>query len=349
MPQESIPTPEIVSGDDEVPRSIYTKLKSFGVNIDEIKNIESIYPMKVTEHYASLITSPNDPIYRQSIPTIDELMDEENIEDPLEEENHTPVEYLVHKYPDRCLLLVSNECSMICRFCTRKRKVGKTDQIPMDKIFEAIKYIKEHTEIRDVIISGGDPLLRTDQELNAILMVLRTIPHVEIIRIGTRMPCVQPSRITPELVEILKKYHPLYMNIHFNHPKELTDRTIQACNMLSNAGIVLGAQTVLLKGVNDTPSVMKELMQKLIKNRIQPRYLYNCDLVKGTNHFRTDLQLGKTIIKYINESTSGLCTPNYVIDSAIGKVPVDSDHVSHIGDNEYTLKFNGKSCQYFDK
>lgn len=347
MPEDTSTTS--ISGEEDVPRSLSDKLDKLGVNLDEIEKVQNVYPSKITDYYLSLIYEKNDPIYRQAIPKIEELTDSTNIEDPLEEEKHSPVKYLVHKYPDRCLLLVSNECAMYCRFCTRKRKVGKTDQIPMEAIGEAIKYIKAHEEIRDVIISGGDPLVRTNEELHMIICLLKLIPHVEIIRIGTRMPCVQPSRINKELVDMLQKHSPIFMNIHFNHPREITESVIKACDMLRSAGVILGSQTVLLKGVNDTPEIMKELMQKLIKHGIKPYYLYNCDTVKGADHFRTSIKNGQNIIKYINESTSGFCTPNFVIDSKIGKVPVDSDHVIFLENNEVLLKYKGSHCEYLDK
>jgi lysine 2,3-aminomutase len=284
--------------------------------------------MKVTPYFLGLIRAKDDPIWKQCIPDDRELEDRYNIEDPLKEEEYTKVPYLVHKYPDRVLLLVSSKCAMYCRFCTRKRKVGRVQQIPMEAIFKAIEYIRVHREVRDVIVSGGDPLMRPDNELDAILKSLRSIPHVEIIRIGTRMPCVQPSRITEKLATMLKKYHPLYINIHFNHPAEITPECKRACEILADAGIPLGSQTVLLKGVNDSPEVMKELMQKLLSIRVKPYYIYQCDLVKGVEHFRTPIEVGINIMRQLQGFTSGLCIPHFVIDSpGGGKVPIGPQYI----------------------
>ncbi|MBN1390225.1 MAG: KamA family radical SAM protein, partial [Candidatus Thermoplasmatota archaeon] len=256
-------------------------LGEMGANMNEINRVKRRYPMKATRYYLSLIREKDDAIWKQCVPDIEEIQDTLNVEDPLKEEEHTPVPYLVHKYPDRVLLLTSSKCAMYCRFCTRKRKVGRIQQIPMDDIMKAIGYIEDHPEVRDVIVSGGDPLMRTEKELEIILSSLRAIPHVEIIRIGTRMPCVNPVRVTKRLASMIAKYHPVFMNIHFNHPSEITKEAKEACTLLSDAGIPLGCQTVLLKGVNDSPDVMKKLMRELLKIRVRPYYIYQCDLVKG--------------------------------------------------------------------
>lgn len=326
MAQENTEPDPPPSGNEPV----YERLKQLGADLEEISRVKRKYPMKISSYYLNLIHEKDDPIWKQCVPAREELEDNFNVEDPLKEEEYTPVPYLVHKYPDRVLLLVSSKCAMYCRFCTRKRKVGRIQQIPMEDIFKAIEYIKDHKEVRDVIVSGGDPFMRSDSEIDMILSKLREVPHLEIIRIGTRMPCVKPSRVTQRLANILKKYHPLYINIHFNHPCEITEEAKKACEILIRAGIPLGCQTVLLQGVNDSPEVMKELMQKLIKIRVKPYYIYQCDLVKGVNHFRTPFEVGINIIKHLQGFTSGLCLPHFVIDGPGGKVPLYPKYVKEI-------------------
>ncbi len=310
--------------------SVYERLRELNGNMEEIDRVKRRYPMKITRYYLSLIKQKGDPIWKQAVPAAEELEDTFNVEDPLKEEEYTPVPYLVHKYPDRVLLLASSSCAMYCRFCTRKRKVGGIQQIPMQDIFRAIEYIKEHREVRDVIVSGGDPLMRPDNEIEEILKRLREIPHLDIIRIGTRMPCVAPQRITQRLVDMLRRYHPLFVNVHFNHPAEITPESSAALNLLADAGIPLGSQTVLLRGVNDDPQVMMELMQKLIKNRVKPYYIYQCDLVKGVEHFRTSVETGIEIMRSLQGFTSGLCLPHFVIDGPGGKVPISPQYVKEI-------------------
>jgi len=334
---------EIDSADATEPPPASNFFLDLGTNVKEIERIKRKYPMKITPYYRRLIKSKDDPIYKQSVPDICELQDIKNAEDPLHEENYTPVPYLVHKYPDRVLLLVSSTCAMYCRFCTRKRKVGRIKQIPLEEIYKAISYIEEHKEVRDVVVSGGDPLLRTDKELESILSRLRAIPHLEIIRIGTRIPCVLPSRITKHLVNMLKKFHPLYMNIHFNHPSEVTPESAKACGMLADAGIPLGSQTVLLKGVNDDVTVMKSLMQKLLQIRVRPYYIYQCDEVKGVEHFKTKFDKGIEIMKQLQGYTSGLAVPKFVIDGPGGKVPISPDYLKRLDENEIEI------CNYKDE
>lgn len=311
-------------------QSLYNRLKSLDADFIEVQKVKRKYPMKITGYYLGLIQNKDDPIWRQCIPSIEELKDFFNVDDPLEEEKNTPITYLVHKYPDRVLLLASSKCAMYCRFCTRKRKVGRIQQIPMEDIFRAIEYIKDHSEIRDVIVSGGDPLTRPDRELEMILAKLREIPHIEIIRIGTRIPCVKPDRITKKLANILKKYHPIYINIHFNHPREITEESKRACELLANAGIPLGSQTVLLRGVNDSPEIMNELMKKLLQIRVKPYYIYQCDLVKGAEHFRTPIEVGINIMKQLQGFISGLCIPHFVVDGAGGKIPISPQYIRDI-------------------
>ena len=337
--------------DDEPPPkkkgSVFESIERLGGDLKEIEKVKKKYPMKITPYYFNLIKSKDDPIWLQSIPDAKELDDTLNIPDPLKEEDFTKVPYIVHKYPDRVLLLASSKCAMYCRFCTRKRKVGRVEQIPIEEILNSIEYIKEHKEIRDVIISGGDPLTRTDEELESIIKALRDIPHIEIIRVGTRMPCVYPSRITPNLVNMLKKYHPIYMNIHFNHAMEITEESSTACRMLADAGIPLGSQTVLLKGVNDNPEDMKELMQALLKIRVKPYYIYECDQVQGVEHFRTKISKGIDILKNLYGFTSGLCVPHFVVDGEFGKVPVSPDFVKEKSEDKFSIEnYKGKIYDY---
>ncbi|HIH40330.1 MAG TPA: KamA family radical SAM protein [Halobacteria archaeon] len=323
-------------------------LISMNSDISEIQKIRDVYPMRVTKHFLSLIKEKDDPIWRQCIPSIEELRDV-NTPDPLMEERDTKVPYLVHRYPDRVLLLVSSRCAMYCRFCTRKRKVGRIDEIPMNDIMRAIDYIREHKEIRDVLISGGDPFMRSDKNLEKILSAIRSIDHVEIIRIGTRMPVVYPARITLRLVNMLKKYHPLYINIHFEHPREIDEACSNALSLLADAGIPLGSQSVLLRGVNDNPVVLKELFQKLVKNRVKPYYLYLCDPSQGVEHFRTTVQEALEIFKKIQGWTTGLCVPHLVIDSpgGGGKIPVLPAYIKEINDERVILvNYEGKEFEY---
>ncbi|NQV34314.1 MAG: KamA family radical SAM protein, partial [Phycisphaeraceae bacterium] len=271
------------------------------------------------------------------------------LSDPLSEEKDSPVRCICHRYPDRALLYVSAMCAMYCRFCTRKRKVGDPRSVHWDNIQAGIEYIREHEEIRDVIISGGDPLLLDDMRLKRIISKIRLIPHVEIIRIGTRVPVTLPQRITPSLCHLLSEFHPLFINTHFNHPWEITPQSRQACARLADAGIPLGNQSVLLKGVNDSPQVMRELMQKLLTLRVKPYYIYQADLVKGTDHFRTPLQQGLDIMASLRGFTSGLAVPHFVIDApgGGGKIAIIPDPVVSYDANEICLKnFEGALYHY---
>lgn len=286
-------------------------------------------PIRVTPYYLSLMDPDNarDPIRRSMIPVTSELMvmDCEQ-SDPLGEENQSPVPQLVHRYPDRALFLVTGFCAAYCRYCTRTHMVAEKAKTHITRNYwnEAIEYIKNTPQIRDVIISGGDPLTLSDVALDFLLNSLFTIPHVEMVRIGTKIPVVLPQRITPALVRIFKKYQPLFMNIHFTHPAELTIETKTACSRLANAGIPLGSQTVLLKDINDNPETMKLLMHELLKARVKPYYIYQCDPIPGSSHFRTPVDKGLEIIKALRGFTSGLAVPHYVIDSpgGGGKIPI---------------------------
>jgi lysine 2,3-aminomutase len=305
--------------------------------------------MKITPYYLSLIEKKNDPIYRQVVPDERELENHGLYVDPLAEDEDSPVNNIVHRYPDRCLFLISPVCGSYCRFCTRKRKVGDPEKINRNFIDEGVDYIRSHPEIRDVILSGGDPLMLSDAKLEAILQKVRAIPHIQIIRIGTRMPCFLPHRITTKLVKMLKKYHPLYMNVHFNHPRELTPLAVKALGRLADAGIPLGNQTVLLKDVNDDPQTMKLLVQKLLQARVRPYYIYQADMVFGTDHFRTRVEKGLEIIKSLRGWTSGLAVPHFVIDApgGGGKIPLLPEYVQSITDTEVVMRnYAGKIFRY---
>lgn len=284
--------------------------------------------MGITPYYLSLIdeNDPNCPIRKQAIPSINELhQSEEDLLDPLHEDGDSPVPGLTHRYPDRVLLLVTDMCSMYCRHCTRRRFAGQTDHaMPMDRIEKAIEYIKNTPQVRDVLLSGGDPLLLSDENLEKIISKLRAIEHVEIIRIGSRTPVVMPQRITPELCDMLKKYHPVWLNTHFNHSKEITPEAKKACEMLANAGVPLGNQSVLLKGINDCVHTMKKLVHDLVKIRVRPYYIYQCDLSMGLAHFRTPVSKGIEIIEGLRGHTSGYAVPTFVVDApgGGGKIPV---------------------------
>ena len=322
----------------------------FGLDIESVRAIAARFKIRINPYYLGLIKSKNDPIYRQVVPDILELETGVCTADPLAEDQDSPVPGIVHRYPDRVLFLVSHECASYCRFCTRKRMVGDIKKMDPRFIENGLEYIRNHPEIRDVIISGGDPLLLADSRLDAILGALRAIPHLEIIRIGSRVPCFLPQRVTKNLVRVLKKYHPLYMNVHFNHPDELTDEARRALGMLADAGIPLGCQTVLLKGVNDDPAVMRRLMQKLLAARVRPYYIYQADMISGTDHLRTRVETGLEIIKDgLRGWTSGLAVPHFVIDSpgGGGKIPLLPNYVESINDKEVVLRnFEGKRHVY---
>jgi len=292
-------------------------VKAIGGDLNEFRRIHAEFPLCVNPYYLSLIRYPGDPIWLQVIPDRRELHSI-GVEDPLSEEHDSPVRCICHRYPDRVLFYVSAMCATFCRFCTRKRKVGTPDSVCWDDIQEGIDYIRGHEEIRDVIISGGDPLLLDDGRLERILSKVHAIRHVEIIRIGTRVPVTLPQRITPKLCGLLRRFHPLFINTHFNHPWEITPQSRHACALLADVGIPLGNQSVLLRGVNDSPEVMKELVQKLLTLRVKPYYVYQADLVKGTDHFRTSLKQGLAIMASLRGFTSGMAVPHYVIDAPGG-------------------------------
>lgn len=329
--------------------SIEEVSKKFDIPIEELEGLDREFKVRITPYYLSLIKEKGDAIYKQVIPDKAELTDDGEVEDPLSEDSCSPVQSIVHRYPDRCLFLVSHSCASYCRFCTRKRKVGDPSKISLKYFDDGIGYIAAHPEIRDVIISGGDPLLLADEKIEYILQKLRRIPHVEILRIGTRVPCFLPQRITAKLVKMLKKYHPLFINVHFNHPDELTPLAVKALARMADAGIPLGNQTVLLKGVNDDPLVMRRLMQKLLAARVRPYYIYQADLVFGSAHFRTQVQKGLEIIQNLRGWTSGLAVPHFVIDApgGGGKIPLLPEYVMKMDEDEVVLRnYQGKIFRY---
>ncbi|MDD2734248.1 MAG: KamA family radical SAM protein [Desulfuromonadaceae bacterium] len=313
--------------------------------------VSARYPVRVTDYYASLITKPDDAIWKQCMPDVRELEDFSQCPDPLDESALSPVPGLIHRYPDRVVLLVSNRCPVYCRFCMRKRLVGSGDAPMGDaELRAALHYIATHSDIHDVILSGGDPLMLDNESLQTILTGLRAIPHVTIIRIGTRVPVTLPSRITPELCALLSIFHPLYINTHFNHPDEITSDSTTACALLADAGIPMGNQTVLLKGVNDTVETMRRLMTGLLALRVRPYYLHQMDLVQGTAHFRTSVRTGLEIIRGLRGHISGLAIPHYVIDlpGGKGKVAILPDDVEIIGSTLLLRTYTGERVTYQD-
>jgi lysine 2,3-aminomutase len=316
------------------------------------KTLETLR-MAVTPYYFSLMDNndPNCPVRKQAIPSIKEIHQAEaDLLDPLHEDEDSPVPGLTHRYPDRVLLLITDMCSMYCRHCTRRRFAGASDDaMPMDRIDKAIEYIAKTPQVRDVLLSGGDALLVSDETLEYIISKLRAIPHVEIVRIGSRTPVVLPQRITPELVEMLKKYHPIWLNTHFNHPKEVTPESKKACELLANAGIPLGNQSVLLRGINDCVHVMKKLVHELVKMRVRPYYIYQCDLSMGLEHFRTPVSKGIEIIEGLRGHTSGYAVPTFVVDApgGGGKTPVMPQYVISQAPHKVVLRnFEGVITTY---
>ena len=307
----------------------------------------------ITPYFAKLMdrNDSNCPIRRQAIPTLEEFhFSPHDLNDPCAEDENSPVHGLVHRYPDRVLLLVTDKCAVYCRYCTRRRMVGSSEKcITEEKLDEAVAYIQATKKVRDVLISGGDPLLFEDDHLEGILSKVRKIPHVEIIRIGTRVPVTLPQRITQTLTSMLKKYHPLWISIHFSHPKEITKEVRRACAMLAEAGIPLGSQTVLLRRINDRPVVMKRLMHELLKIRVRPYYIYQCDLAMGTEHFRTPIAVGINIIEKLRGHTTGYAVPSFVIDApgGGGKIPVGPTYLISQDKGKMVLRnYQGKVFEY---
>lgn len=312
---------------------------------NSLKTTLERFPLSITPYYLSLINNENyenDPVFKQSFANVEELtVLKTDLKDPLAEENDSPVHGITHRYPDRVLFHVSNICSMYCRHCTRKRKVGDIDFVPSkQQLLDGIDYIRNHPEVRDVLLSGGDPLMLSDSYLDWLLGEITSIPHVEIVRIGTRMPVVLPYRITDSLIGILKKYQPLWINTHFNHPREITTSSKEALAKLADAGFPLGNQSVLLANVNDCPRIMKKLVQKLVKNRVRPYYMYQCDLSEGLSHFRTPVGKGIEIMESLIGHTTGFAVPTYVIDApgGGGKIPVMPNYIISWSTNKVILR-----------
>jgi len=309
--------------------------------------------MSITPHFFNLIdpNDPNCPIRRQVIPRIEEAWDApEEMADPCGEDSHMPVPGLVHRYPDRVLFLVTDRCASYCRYCTRSRVVSGVGEQHLETQWEAaFKYLEEHTEVRDVLLSGGDPLLFSDAKLEKILSRIRAIPHIQFLRIGSRIPIFLPQRITPELCEMLKKYHPLFISVHTNHPRELTLEVKEALGRLADAGIPLGNQSVLLKGVNDSVEVQTALVHKLLMCRVRPYYLYQCDLIRGSSHLRTSVSKGLEIIEGLRGHTTGYAIPQFVIDGpgGGGKIPLNPNYVVHQDRDKTVLRnYEGEIFEY---
>ena len=309
--------------------------------------------MSITPHFFNLIDQddPECPIRRQVIPRIEETWDDDQeMADPCGEDSHMPVPGLVHRYPDRVLFLVTDRCASYCRYCTRSRVVSGAGEQELETSFEAAyEYLEEHTEIRDVLLSGGDPLLFSDAKLEKILARLSAIEHIEFIRIGSRIPIFLPQRITPEFCRMLQKYHPLWISVHANHPRELTTEVREALGRLADHGVPLGNQSVLLRGVNDDPQVMKSLVHKLVRCRVRPYYLYQCDLIQGSSHLRAPVSKGIEIIESLRGHTTGYAVPQFVIDApgGGGKVPVNPNYVVERTDNQTMVRnYEGKTFVY---
>lgn len=343
------------------------QIKNRITRLEELKKIIQLSPeeeegiklskgrlaMAITPYWASLLDSdkPYCPIRRQCVPVINEsYISPNDMLDPCGEDEDSPVPGLVHRYPDRVLLIATEQCALYCRHCTRRRIVGDKDHsIGIENLQKAYDYIRANKKIRDVLISGGDPLMFEDEVIDDILKNISAITHVEFLRLGTRVPVTLPQRITEDLIKVLKKYSHIWMSIHFNHAKEITKRVKKACDMLSDSGIPLGSQTVLLKGINERPFVMKKLMHELLQIRVRPYYIYQCDPVRGTSHFRTAISCGINIIEKLRGHTSGYAVPTYVVDGpgGGGKIPLSPNYVVSYSNGTYTLRnYEGKQFVY---
>jgi lysine 2,3-aminomutase len=319
-----------------------------------VKDSRGLFRLGISPYYFSLIDKNNSycPVRMQAIPTVHELSTGRGDRiDPLGEDDHSPTTGLVHRYPDRVLFLVVDRCSVYCRYCTRRRMVGGESDINRETLKKGLEYLREHKEIRDVLVSGGDPLILATHRLEEILKGLREIPHIEIIRIGTRMPVVNPMRITDELCSMLRKYHPIWINTHFNHPKEVTPEAVKACGMLVDAGIPMGNQTVLLRRVNSSARVIKKLCHELLKARVRPYYLFQCDPAQGLEHFRTPVGKGIEIIEALRGHTTGFSIPTFVVDcpGGGGKISLQPNYVLSPGVEKSVLRnFEGKVFEYYE-
>ncbi|HOT21941.1 MAG TPA: lysine 2,3-aminomutase [Sedimentibacter sp.] len=320
---------------------------------EDISKVLEKFRMGITPYYAAHMDKddPRDPIRMQAVPTFVEThVSAADMVDPLHEDTDSPAPGLTHRYPDRVLFLITDQCSMYCRHCTRRRFAGQSDdEVGMENIDKCIEYIRKTPQVRDVLLSGGDCLLVSDKKLEYIISKLREIPHVEIVRLGSRTPVVLPQRITDDLVNMLKKYHPIWLNTHFNHPKEFTPESMEALRKLADAGIPLGNQSVLLRGVNDCPHIMRDLVHKLVMNRVRPYYIYQCDLSLGIEHFRTPVAKGIEIMESLRGHTSGFCVPTFVVDApgGGGKTPVGPNYVlSQSADKVILRNYEGVITTY---
>ncbi|MEE4242441.1 MAG: KamA family radical SAM protein [Desulfopila sp.] len=323
--------------------------KHLNCNNKMLEEVIATFPMRINPYFLDLIKKHGSPLWLQVVPSPLELQDTVCIADPLGEEYLSPVANLVHKYPDRALFLVSSKCAMYCRFCTRKRKVGTEKMVITQQLLEkGYAYLRATPSIREVLLSGGDPLLLEDQQIDRILWNLRRISSIEVLRIGTRVPCALPMRVTADLVDILKKYHPLYINTHFNHPLEITPEAVTCCSLLADAGIPLGNHTVLLKGINDNIATIRQLMLQLLKMRVRPYYLFQADLTCGTNHFRTPTSKGIEIMKGLIGHISGMAIPTLALDApgGKGKVPLTPDYILSRGDTLSFTNYQDELCAY---
>ncbi len=326
--------------------------RRLGIPEETVERVSRVFPLRVSPHYLSLIREKDDPIYRQCIPDERELEGSpELLDDPLGEEDHLLGPGVVKRYPDRCMLYVSRQCATHCRFCTRKRLFRDRTPVSALDLGASLATIRRHPEIRDVLVSGGDPLLLEDAELDAVLSGLRAIPHVEIIRIGTRVPCMLPERVTARLARMLRRHAPVFVNVHFNHPRELAPKAVRALGRLADAGIPLGSQTVLLRGVNDDAETLKALFLGLLRARVRPYYLFQCDLVYGAEHFRVPLERGLAILRALRCHVSGLAIPHFVVDLPRGKgkvALVPESVVSRRGGTWTFRNYLGELCEYPD-
>lgn len=320
-----------------------------------LKKASGRLSLSITPYWAALMDpeDANCPFRRQAVPVAQEwIISPHEMVDPCAEDRDSPAPHLVHRYPDRVLLLATEHCAMYCRHCTRRRLVGEHQELKSASRFDqAIEYIKSNKKVRDVLISGGDPFILEDEEIESLIERIRSISHVELLRIGTRIPVSLPQRITEKLVLMLKKYSPLWVSIHFNHPKEISKRCKIACEMLADAGMPLGSQTVLLKGINDRPYIMKRLVHELIKIRVRPYYIYQCDPVRGTQHFRTPVATGINIVEKLRGYTSGYAVPTYVIDGpgGGGKIPIGPNYILSQAKGKYVLRnYKGKIYTYLE-
>ncbi len=331
----------------------YSPLSPSEGKLDELERVTARFPLAITPYYLSLIRDDDasDPIFLMSVPRAEELTNPLGLdEDPLDEEADMPTPGLTHRYPDRALIVISEICPMYCRHCTRKRFVGVEESaITPERLESYLDYLRKHPEIKDVIISGGDPLSLPDKPIERVLAGLRSIPSLEIIRIGTRIPVLMPQRITNEFCEMVQKYHPVWINTHFNHPNEVTPEAAAACDRLIRAGVPVNNQAVLLKGVNDDPELMLQLCRALFRSRVRPYYLYQCDLTRGVEHFRTPISRGIEIMEFLRGRLGGLAIPQYIVDAPHGggKVPVGPNYIISVSPTHTVLRnFEGLLVSY---